>query len=113
MRKAMGETYSNAGILKKAGRGLVMDIAGADFFVLEEDLSALMSNQMADVVNCLGEAEGLTWLSPLATPKKMDMTTAIDHHIYIVSYGGFGHVVKGIRKQAVIKEFHPMKPTVV
>jgi hypothetical protein len=110
MRKAMGETYSNAGFLKKAGRGLVMDIAGAEFFMLEEDLSALMSNQMADVVNYLGEAEGLAWLSPLVAPKKMEMSAAIHHHIYIVSYGGFGQVIRGIRKQAVIKEYHPLKP---
>ncbi|MCX6682721.1 MAG: hypothetical protein NTY71_07040 [Methanoregula sp.] len=113
MRKAMDETCSNAGILKRAGRGLVIDIAGAEFFILEEDLIALMSNQMADVVNYDGEAEGLAWLSPLVAPKKMDLTAAIDHHIYIVSYGGFGHVVRGIRKQVVIKEYHPMKPAVV
>jgi len=109
----MDETYSNAGILKRAGRGLVMDIAGTEFFLLQEDLSALMSNQMADVVNHIGETEGVAWLSPLIALKKMDLTTAIDHHIYIVSYGGFGHVIRGIRRQVVIKEYHPIKPAVV
>jgi hypothetical protein len=43
----------------------------------------------------------------------MEMSAAINHHIYIVSYGGFGHVVQGIRKQAVIKEYNPAKPAIV
>ncbi|WAC04659.1 MAG: hypothetical protein OS112_09380 [Methanoregula sp.] len=109
MRKAMGETYSNAGILKKTGNGLVMDIAGAEFFVLKEDLSALMRNQMADVVNHEGEEEGLSWLSPLISSRKRDMTALIDHHIYIVNYQEFHRVVQRDQRQTVIKEYHPQE----
>jgi hypothetical protein len=110
MRKAIGETYSNAGILKRAGRGLAMDIAGAEFFLVEEDLHVLMSNQMADIVNPVGELEGLSWLSPLIAPKKRDMTTLIDRHIYIVDYRDFDRVIHGYRQQTTIKEYHPKGP---
>jgi hypothetical protein len=113
MRKAMGETYSNAGILKRAGKGLVMDIAGAEFFVLEEDLGALMSDQRADVVNTIGEAEGCAWLSPLVAHKKMDMTALIDRHIYVVSYQGFGRVIGGDKQREVIREYHPGDHTMI
>jgi hypothetical protein len=112
MRKAMGETYSNAGILKRTGKGLVMDIAGAEFFVLEEDLRALMHNQMADVVNHQGEEEGLSWLSPLISTKKVDMTTLINRHIYIVNYPGFNRVMHQDQHHTVIKEYHPLEPAV-
>ncbi len=108
----MGETYSNAGFLKRSGRGLVMDIAGAEFFLVEEDLCALMSNQMADVVNHVGEAEGLAWLSPLVAPKKLDMTTVIARHIYVVTYRGFGRVIGGDQRHAVIKEYHTVGPAI-
>jgi hypothetical protein len=107
MRKAMGETYSNAGILKRAGRGLVMDIAGAEFFLVQEDLRALMSNQMADIVNGIGDAQGVSWLSPLITAKKKDMTSLIDRRIYIVDYRGFSRVMHGDRNHSVIREYHP------
>jgi len=110
MRKAMGETYSNAGILKRAGRGLVMDIAGAEFFLLEEDIRALMSNQMADVVNHVGEAEGFSWLSPLIAPKKRDMTSLIDRHIYIVNFRDFDRVRNSERHYTVIKEYRRPEP---
>jgi hypothetical protein len=110
MRKAMGETYANAGILKRAGRGLVMDIAGAEFFLIEEDLRALMSNQMADVVNHVGEMQGLSWLSPLTAPKKNGMTSLVDRRIYTVDYRGFDRVVSGDRQYTVIKEYRPHGP---
>ena len=110
MRKAMGETYSHAGILKRAGRGLVLDIAGAEFFLLEEDLRELMSNRMADIVNHRGDMQGLSWLSPLIAPKKNDMTSLIDRHIYVVDYRGFDRVVSGDRQYTVIKEYRPYGP---
>lgn len=109
MRKAMGETYSNAGILKRTGNGLVMDIAGAEFFVLKEDLRALVRNQMADVVNGEGEEEGLSWLSPLISPRKRDMTAIIDRHIYIVNYLNFHRVIHRDQNRTVIKEYHPQE----
>ncbi len=102
----MGETYTKAGILKKAGRGLLLDIAGAEFFVIYEDLGALMNNQVADVVNHVGEAEGVAWLSPLVSTKKVDMTSLIARRIYSVPYRGFSRVVSGDRQQARVKEYH-------
>jgi len=110
MRNAIGKTSSNAGILKRAGKGLVMDIAGAEFFLVEDDLRALMSNQMADVVNHVGEIEGLSWLSPLITAKKTDMTSLIDRHVYTVDYRDFDRVIRGNRRQTMIKEYHPQVP---
>jgi len=107
----MNETYSNAGILKKAGKGLMMDIAGAEFFLIEEDLRALMSNQMADVVNQIGEAEGLAWLSPIVAPKKIDLTSVIHRRIYVVSYGGFSRVINGRQRHTVIKEYRQHRLT--
>jgi hypothetical protein len=110
MRKAMGETYSNAGILKRTGNGLVMDIAGAEFFVLKEELHSLMRNQMADVVNCDGEEEGLSWLSPLISARKRDMTALIDRHIYSVNYQDFFRVMQRDQRHTVIREYHPQEP---
>lgn len=110
MGKAMGETYTNAGILKKAGAGLVLDIAGKEFFLVSEDLRSLMSDQTAEVVNHLGEAEGIAWLSPIVANKKLDMTSLIARRIYSVPYRGFGRVINGDQKQTIIKEYHPAGP---
>jgi len=106
----MGTTCSHAGMLKRAGKGLVMDIAGAEFFLVEDDLRALMSNQMSDVVNHVDETEGLSWLSPLKTAKKTDMTSLIDRHVYTVDYRDFDRVIRGNRRQTMIKEYHPQLP---
>lgn len=103
----MDETYTRAGILKKAGSGLVMDIAGAEFFVIPDDLCALMNNQAADIVNHLGEAEGMAWLSPLVSVKKVDMTSMISRHIYIVPYRGLNRVMLGEQQQTRVQEYHP------
>jgi len=106
----MSKTCSNAGILKRAGKGLVIDIAGAEFFLVEDDLRALMSNQMADVVNHVGETEGLSWLSPLITAKKIGMTSLIDRRVYTVDYRNFDRVIRGDRRQTMIKEYHLQRP---
>jgi hypothetical protein len=110
MSKGMGKICSHAGFLKRAGKGLVMDIAGAEFFLVEGDVHALMSNQIADVVNPAGETEGLSWLSPLITVKKSDMMSLIDHNVYTVEYRDFDRVVRGDRQQTMIWEYHPRRP---
>jgi hypothetical protein len=106
VKKVIGETYSNAGILKKAGCGLILDIAGDEFFLIEPDLVALRSNQMADIVNHSGDQEGLAWFSPIAAPRKVDLTAIIARHIYVVSCGGFSRVLRGEQRHTVIREFH-------
>jgi hypothetical protein len=111
MAKGMGETYTNAGILKKAGRGIVLDIAGAEFFLIREDLNALMNNQAADLVNYDGDAEGIAWLSPLVSPRKADMTGVIAHRIYSVPYRGFSQVVSGDRQYTQVREYHSCRNT--
>jgi hypothetical protein len=107
MGKAASETYTNAGILKKAGNGLMMDLAGAEFFLMHEDLSALQNNQAADIVNYLGEAEGVAWLSPVAARTKTDMTGIIASHIYVIPYQRFCRVLGGHQRRALVREYHP------
>jgi len=107
MGKAASETYTNAGILKKAGNGLMMDLAGAEFFLMREDLSALQNNQAADIVNHLGDVEGVAWLSPVAALAKTDMTSIIACHIYVIPYQRFCRVLSGHQRRAMVREFHP------
>jgi hypothetical protein len=110
MGMAMDETYTRAGILKKAGSGLVMDIAGEEFFLIPDDLRALLDNRMAEIVNHRGECEGLAWLSPLVSVKKVDMTGMISRHIYVVPYRGFRRVMRGERQQTPVQEYRPHGP---
>lgn len=109
MGKATAETYTNAGILKKAGSGLVLDIAGAEFFLVREDLNALTHDQAADVVNALGEPEGIAYLSPVACKAKTSMTSIIASHIYVVPYRRFCRVISGYQRRALVQEFHALQ----
>ena len=107
MGKAVSETYTNAGFLKKAGTGLVMDLAGAEFFLYRGELDALNENRKADIVNVRGEPEGLAYLSPVAAQTKSELTGIISRRIYVVPYRRFCRVVAGSRRLARIMEYHP------
>jgi hypothetical protein len=107
MGKVCSETYTNAGILKKTGTGLVMDIAGAEFFLFHGDLDALTGNRMATIFTSLGEPGGVAYLSPLSGQTKKEMTSVISPHIYSVPYRRFSRVMNGSQKRTILKEYHP------
>ena len=107
MGKASFETCTNAGFLKKAGTGLVMDIAGAEFFISCNELDALINNRAAGIVNRLGSPEGIAYLSPLTAREKTEVTGIISRHIYIIHYRRLCHVLAGKEHRALIREFHP------
>lgn len=107
MGRASFETCTNAGFLKKAGTGLVMDIAGAEFFISRTELDALINNRAAGIVNRLGSPEGIAYLSPLTAREKKEVTGIISRHIYIIQYRRLCHVLAGKERRAHIREYHP------
>ncbi len=84
-----------------------MDISGARYFIVPEDIHALMVSRMVDVVDQGGEREGTAWLSPILDARKQDMTALICRHLYVVGYRDLSRMLDGHTRSAPVKEYHP------
>jgi hypothetical protein len=107
MGEAIQPTYTKAGIVRRTGLGLVMEIAGASYYITPDDVPSLLFDKGAEVVNHVGEPEGTAWLSPAITEKKQELTALIRERIFIVRYDEMKRVLLGDQSLAHVKEYHP------
>jgi len=107
MGKAACITYTRAGTARRSGRGLSIEIAGARYFIVPEDIPALLFHRAVEVVDPSGEREGTAWLSPLHGPKKEDLSALIRQHLYVVGYRDLSRILAGDSLLAPVREYHP------
>jgi hypothetical protein len=109
--KQMGKTtsvsYTHAGTARRSGRGLFMEISGARYYIIPEDIPALMVCRPVEVVDHSGEREGTAWLSPILDTKKQDLTALIREHLYVVGYRDLHRILGGHAPAAQVREYHP------
>jgi hypothetical protein len=106
MSETVRPTYTRAGIVKRTGLGLVMEIAGVCYYITPDEVPSLLVDQGAEVVNHIGEPEGTAWLSPAITAKKQELTALIRERIFIVRYDEMKRVLTGDQLVAPVKEYH-------
>jgi len=107
MKHAAYDLYTRAGIARGSGKGLVMEIAGACYYITPEEMPGLMKDQAADVVDFHGEQEGKAWLSPIIYPRKQELTALIKEKVYLIPYRDLSSILNGNGHRVVIREFHP------
>jgi hypothetical protein len=107
MKHAAYDLYSRAGTARGSGKGLVMEIAGACYYITPEEMPELMKDQAADVVDLHGEREGKAWLSPIVYPRKQELTALIKERIYLIRYRDLNSILAGTGRHVLIREFHP------
>lgn len=84
-----------------------MEISGARYFIVPDDISALMVCRPVDVVDHVGEREGTAWLSPILGAKKQDLTALIRQNLYVVGYRDLHRLLDGCSPAAQVREYHP------
>jgi hypothetical protein len=84
-----------------------MEISGARYFIVPEDIPSLMVCRPVDVVDHAGEREGTAWLSPILDAKKQDLTALIQHNLYVVGYRDLHRLLSGFSPVAPVREYHP------
>lgn len=107
MKHAAYDLYTRAGTARGSGKGLVMEIAGACYYITPEEMPELMKDQAADVVDLHGEREGTAWLSPIIYPRKQELTALIKEKVYLIPYRDLSSILTGNGHRVVIREFHP------
>lgn len=107
MVKVASVSYIRAGTARRSGRGLLMEISGAQYFITPDDIPALMFHRSVDIVDQGGEREGTAWLSPILDTRKRDLTALIREHLYIIGYRDLSRILNGYSQTAPVKEYHP------
>ena len=105
MGATLQPVYRKAGIVRRTGLGLVMEIAGASYYITPEDVPSLLFDRGAEVVNQVGDPEGRAWLSPAITEKKQEMTARIRERIFVVRYDEMKRVLLGDQARAPVREY--------
>ena len=106
MSETVRPTYTRAGIVKRTGLVLVMEIAWVCYYITPDEVPSLLVDHGAEVVNHIGEPEGTAWLSPAITAKKQELTALIRERIFIVRYDEMKRVLTGDQLVAPVKEYH-------
>jgi hypothetical protein len=107
MGKTTCVSYTHAGTARQSGRGLSMEISGARYFIVPEDIPALLVCRFVEVVDHAGEREGIAWLSPILDAKKQDLTALIKQNVYVVGYRDLHRVLDGGFPAVPVREYHP------
>lgn len=107
MPKPTRISYTHAGNARRSGRGLSLEISGSRYFIIPEDIPALLVCRPVDVVDHRGEREGTAWLSPIIGSRKQDLTTLIERHLYVVGYRDLTRILGGYPGTAPVREYHP------
>ena len=106
MRQKESGSYTKAGTARRCGKGLVMEIAGVQYYITPDDFPSLAFERPAEVVNDRGEQEGSAWLSPVIQQKKEELTALIQDRLYVLSLKDINRLQDGIRHIARIVEYH-------
>jgi hypothetical protein len=83
-----------------------MEISGARYYIVPEDIPALLVCRSVDVIDQAGEREGTAWLSPILDTKKQDLTAIIRQSVYVVGYRDFNRILDGHSPAVPVREYH-------
>jgi hypothetical protein len=106
MVKVATVSYTRAGTARRSGRGLSLEVSGAQYFITPEDIPSLMIHHPVDIVDHGGEREGTAWLSPILDSRKRDLTALIRQRLYVVGYRDLSRILNGYSQTAQVKEYH-------
>jgi len=84
-----------------------MEISGSRYFIIPEDIPALMICRPVDVVDQSGEREGTAWLSPILDAKKQDLTALIRKNLYVIGCKDLNRILTGCSSGVPVREYHP------
>jgi hypothetical protein len=99
------DRYARAGRVRRSGHGLVMEIGASSYFLPPDEIPALLRDQVAEIVSSTGEQEGYAWLSPMAYPRKSEMSALIARQLYVVGFRELDRILSGDLGSAAVREF--------
>jgi hypothetical protein len=106
MKKTILNTYSKAGVMKKSGEGLLLELPGDRYYLTAPDIMILVSDQPAGIINSTGDEEGCAWLSPLREARKLDFVASLHGHIYVIRWREVQRLLSGKAHLASVLEYH-------
>jgi hypothetical protein len=111
MKQHISDSYTKAGIMKKSGESIVLEIGDNRYYLMRSDYILLSSGQSAGLVNEAGEEEGCAWLSPIREERKKDLISNLHGRIYIVSWREVQRILNGQVHLAKVLEYSMKEKT--
>ncbi len=111
MKQRISDSYTKAGIMKKSGESIVLEIGVTRYYLMRSDYVVLASGQSAGIVSEAGEEEGCAWLSPIREERKKDLVSILHGRIYIVSWREVQRILNGQVHLAKILEYSMKEKT--
>ena len=105
MKQNLSASYRKAGIVKRHGNGIILELPEGRYYLTPEDTGLLKGDKPVTVIDGAGEIWGCAWLSPIREGKKTDIITTIRDRIYVVNLQEFLRLLAGRVHIAVLSEY--------
>ena len=106
MKQNMCSSYRRAGIVKRHGNGIILELPEGCYYLTPEDTQLLQSDKPVTVIDGAGEVWGCAWLSPIHERKKNDVIATIRDRIYVVNLPEMVRLLAGKVHTAALSEYH-------
>ncbi len=106
MKENLCSSYSKAGIVKRSGTGIILELADDRYYLTPEDIPLLQGNKPVSIIDGAGEIWGCAWLSPIREHKKKDIIATIRDRIYVISLVETMRLLTGRVHTIPISEYH-------
>jgi hypothetical protein len=106
MKQNLCSSYRRAGIVKRHGRGIILELPEGCYYLTPEDTFLLYSDKPGSIIDGAGEIWGCAWLSPIHDRKKTDIIATIRDRIYVVNLHEMARLLAGSVHTVALCEFH-------
>ncbi|HTY14147.1 MAG TPA: hypothetical protein VMC42_00385 [Methanoregulaceae archaeon] len=106
MKQNLRSSYHRAGIVKRHGSGVILELPEGCYYLTPEDILLLHNDKPVSVIDGAGEIWGCAWLSPIQDRKKKDIVATIRDRIYVVNLPEMVRLLTGKVHTVALSEYH-------
>jgi hypothetical protein len=99
-------SYRKAGIVKRCGNGISLELAEGCYYLTPEDTLLLHGDKSVSIIDSAGEVWGCAWLSPIREGKKKDIVATIRDRIYVINLAETLRLLAGTVHIVSLSEYH-------
>jgi hypothetical protein len=109
MKADLCSSYRKAGIVKRSGNGIALELPEGCYYLTPEDILLLHGDKSVSIIDGTGEVWGCAWLSPIREGKKKDIVVTIRDRIYVINLTETQRLLVGTVHLVSLSEYHIKK----
>lgn len=105
MKENLSSSYRKAGIVRRPGNGIILELPEGCYYLTPEDTLLLHGDKPVSVIDGAGEVWGCAWLSPIHDSRKKDFVATIRDRIYVMNLKEMDRLLAGKVHTVALAEY--------